>query len=300
MTVLDALQATLADEHAALYTYGVLGARTSQATSPALFETLTVRLPPPPRAPRPAAAHGRATPAANPSPPRWPTTSTARSCRPPQIERAAAELEAASVEVLPSLVAQSTGSRARVGAHRGDLVGGVAPPARRDRRDVAGSSRARPGPERPSSWAHRALTQGKRPAASAFGKVPRSLPKAEDADRHGVGQHHPVSPNLWGWWSDMHNHAFDPPDAKAGSTCMFLQRTKLQKCHAQDVAAAPPQEASSRRTTSGTSRRDVIVASGSPSVWPTWLAGIALCGTWIARIPAFWAPHTSSKSRSPT
>ena len=41
MTVLDALQATLADEHAALYTYGVLGARTSQATSPALFETLT-------------------------------------------------------------------------------------------------------------------------------------------------------------------------------------------------------------------------------------------------------------------
>ena len=41
MTVLDALQATLADEHAALYTYGVPGARTSQATSPALFETLT-------------------------------------------------------------------------------------------------------------------------------------------------------------------------------------------------------------------------------------------------------------------
>src|SRR6478609_1203705 len=41
MTVLDALQATLADEHAALYTYGVLGARTSQATSPTLFETLT-------------------------------------------------------------------------------------------------------------------------------------------------------------------------------------------------------------------------------------------------------------------
>ena len=41
MTVLDALQATLADEHAALYIYGVLGARTSQATSPALFETLT-------------------------------------------------------------------------------------------------------------------------------------------------------------------------------------------------------------------------------------------------------------------
>ena len=41
MTVLDALQATLADEHAAVYTYGVLGARTSQAASPALFDTLT-------------------------------------------------------------------------------------------------------------------------------------------------------------------------------------------------------------------------------------------------------------------
>ena len=35
-------------------------------------------------------------------------------------------------------------------------------------------------------------------------------------------------PLLWGWWSRMHNHAFDPTDAKAEPTCMFLQRTKLQ------------------------------------------------------------------------
>jgi len=40
MSVLEALQATLADEHAAVYTYGVLGARTSQASSPALFLAL--------------------------------------------------------------------------------------------------------------------------------------------------------------------------------------------------------------------------------------------------------------------
>ena len=41
MSVLDALQATLADEHAALYTYGVLGARTSQSATPALYDALT-------------------------------------------------------------------------------------------------------------------------------------------------------------------------------------------------------------------------------------------------------------------
>ena len=33
---------------------------------------------------------------------------------------------------------------------------------------------------------------------------------------------------LWGWWSRMHNHAFDRADAKAQRTCMFMQRTKLQ------------------------------------------------------------------------
>ena len=41
MTVLDALQTTLADEHAALYAYGVLGARTSQAAAPLLYDALT-------------------------------------------------------------------------------------------------------------------------------------------------------------------------------------------------------------------------------------------------------------------
>ena len=39
-TTLDALQATLAGEHAALYTYGALGGRTSQSASPTLYATL--------------------------------------------------------------------------------------------------------------------------------------------------------------------------------------------------------------------------------------------------------------------
>lgn len=41
MTTLDALQTTLTDEHAALWTYGVLGARTSQSATPALYDALT-------------------------------------------------------------------------------------------------------------------------------------------------------------------------------------------------------------------------------------------------------------------
>ena len=40
MSVLDALQATLADEHAAVYIYGVLGARTSQSATPVLYDAL--------------------------------------------------------------------------------------------------------------------------------------------------------------------------------------------------------------------------------------------------------------------
>ena len=40
MSVLDALQVTLGDEHAALYTYGVLGARTSQSATPALYHAI--------------------------------------------------------------------------------------------------------------------------------------------------------------------------------------------------------------------------------------------------------------------
>lgn len=41
MTTLDALQGTLAAEHAAVHVYGALGAQTSQSGSPALFVAIT-------------------------------------------------------------------------------------------------------------------------------------------------------------------------------------------------------------------------------------------------------------------
>jgi hypothetical protein len=40
VTALDALQTTLAGEHAALYVYGALGGRTSASTAPALYAAL--------------------------------------------------------------------------------------------------------------------------------------------------------------------------------------------------------------------------------------------------------------------
>lgn len=40
MSTLEALQATLSAEHAALHLYGLYGGRTSQSTDPALFEAL--------------------------------------------------------------------------------------------------------------------------------------------------------------------------------------------------------------------------------------------------------------------
>ena len=108
MTVLDALQATLADEHAALYTYGVLGARTSQAASPALYETLTAgyrrhrtRRDELQLMVRDAGGDPVAAEAAY--------DLDGSLLRPAQLERAAADLEAASVEQLVALVAQSTG-----------------------------------------------------------------------------------------------------------------------------------------------------------------------------------------------
>ena len=109
MTVLDALQATLADEHAALYTYGVLGARTSQATSPALFETLTSGYRRH-RARRDQLQLMVRDAGGDPVAAEVAYDLDGALLRPPQIERAAADLEAASAEVLLALVAQSTGS----------------------------------------------------------------------------------------------------------------------------------------------------------------------------------------------
>lgn len=108
MTVLDALQATLADEHAVLYTYGVLGARTSQSATPALYDALTLayrrhrsrrdQL-------RPLVEEAGGVPVAAAAA----YELDGRLLRSPQIEAAAVALEAGSVETLLALVAQSSG-----------------------------------------------------------------------------------------------------------------------------------------------------------------------------------------------
>jgi hypothetical protein len=109
MSVLDALQTTLADEHAALYTYGVLGARTSQSAAPALFDALTagyrrhrarrdqLRLLVEDAGGEPVAAA-----------PAYDLDATL--LRAPQLQAAALDLEVASAETLLALVAQSSGT----------------------------------------------------------------------------------------------------------------------------------------------------------------------------------------------
>ena len=109
MSVLDALQTTLADEHAALYTYGVIGARTSQSAAPALFDALNagyrrhrarrdqLRLLVEDAGGEPVAAA-----------PAYDLDGTL--LRAPQVQAAALDLEVASAETLLALVAQSSGT----------------------------------------------------------------------------------------------------------------------------------------------------------------------------------------------
>ena len=70
MTEVDALQAALAAEHAAVYVYGVLGARTSQSATPDSTLAAPGGLRRAPRAPRRADRPGRARRARPRSPPR--------------------------------------------------------------------------------------------------------------------------------------------------------------------------------------------------------------------------------------
>ncbi|GAA5128774.1 hypothetical protein GCM10023339_57090 [Alloalcanivorax gelatiniphagus] len=108
MSVLDALQATLADEHAALYTYGVLGARTSQAATPGLYEALSAGY----RRHRSRRDQLRTMVAglgAEPVAAAAAYELDGALLRAPQLERAALEVEVASVEVLTALVARSSG-----------------------------------------------------------------------------------------------------------------------------------------------------------------------------------------------
>jgi hypothetical protein len=108
MSTLDALQTTLGDEHAALWTYGVLGARTSQAATPALYDTLTTAY----RRHRARRDQLRLLVRDAGGEPVAADVAYALDgplLRPAQVERAALDLEQASVEVLTSLVAQSSG-----------------------------------------------------------------------------------------------------------------------------------------------------------------------------------------------
>lgn len=108
MTVLDALQTTLADEHAALYTYGVLGARTSQGQDPALYTALTAAY----RRHRARRDQLRLMVVDAGGVPVVAEVAYALDgalLRAPQVERAALDLEVASVEVLTALVARSAG-----------------------------------------------------------------------------------------------------------------------------------------------------------------------------------------------
>ena len=109
MSTLDALQQTLADEHEAVYAYGVLGARTSQAAAPRLFEALTtayrrhrarrdrLRTMVEEAGGEPVAAAAAYDLDGNPS-------------APPLVQAAARALEERSTAVLAALVAQASGS----------------------------------------------------------------------------------------------------------------------------------------------------------------------------------------------
>jgi hypothetical protein len=106
MSVLDALQTTLAYEHAALWTYGVLGARTSQSATPELFDSLTTAY----RQHRARRDQlrtlvreaGGEPVAAEPA-----YAVDEPLVRPRQVQAAAVALEAAATETLAALVAQS-------------------------------------------------------------------------------------------------------------------------------------------------------------------------------------------------
>jgi Domain of unknown function (DUF4439) len=109
VSVLEALQVTLADEHASVYTYGVLGGRTSQSATPALYDAVTagyrrhrarrdqLRLLVEEAGGEPVAAAAA-------------YELDGPLLRSAQVQAAARELEGASVETLMALVAQSSGA----------------------------------------------------------------------------------------------------------------------------------------------------------------------------------------------
>ena len=122
MTV-EALQTALAAEHAALYVYGVLGARTSESGTPALFAEVTGAYATH-RAQRDVLTRRLLDEGAEPTPasPTYelPTTPTAVG-----VARAAADLEAGCAETYAYVVANTAGADRRwaVGALTGRRSG---------------------------------------------------------------------------------------------------------------------------------------------------------------------------------
>lgn len=107
MSTLDALQTTLADEHAALWAYGVLGARTSQSATPALYDALTLAY----RRHRARRDQLRSLVAEAGGEPVAAAAAyelDGRLLRSTQVQAAALALEMTSVETLTALVAQSS------------------------------------------------------------------------------------------------------------------------------------------------------------------------------------------------
>ena len=193
---------TLAAEHAALYVYGVLGARTSQSATRPCSTTRSPRL-------RPRTAPG----ATGCGPGGGRGARPGRGCgglrarRPP---RSRAEVQAARwpwSRAAPRCCWPSwPGRRAACAGWALDESVWSAT----WQLELGGSARRGPVPP---SWADRGplgpRVNGKRPAASTIGKVPRSFPTAEDADRVWGWSASPERHLLWGWRRRMHNHAFD-------------------------------------------------------------------------------------------
>ena len=109
MSALEALQSTLAGEHATLYTYGVLGARTSESASPALYLAVDTAY----RQHRARRDHLRTLVAEAGGQPvaAEPAYSVDGALlRPAQVAAAALALESESCTALTALVAQTSGA----------------------------------------------------------------------------------------------------------------------------------------------------------------------------------------------
>ena len=169
MSTLEALQATLAAEHAALYLYGLYGGRTSQSTDPALFEALAGRLPRAPRPPGPAAADDRRPRRASRSRPRRRTRSRPTWAARPRVRPGRA-------------------------AHRAGLCARRTPRSWPTRPARSAAGRSRRSPRRPCSscaWGPtrgvpRSARAGLRPPSRS--RRPRSAPTREGPRPHRVGK----------------------------------------------------------------------------------------------------------------